>query len=94
MTPPFFQARAQFLRANRQRFTDWGEANNHRITGARLDGFHDLFVLILLSPRIAVDFEKEAPSGIRQSKCRTMIFVINGYVARHMAKCGFAPNQG
>lgn len=46
MTPQFFQTRAQFLRANRERFTDWGEATNHRITGAGLDEFHNLFILI------------------------------------------------
>jgi hypothetical protein len=44
MNPPFFQTRAKFLKANRERFAGWGEANNHRITGAGLDEFHDLFV--------------------------------------------------
>ena len=44
--PRFFQTRAKFLKANQQRFTDWGEADNHRIAGASLDEFHDLFVLI------------------------------------------------
>jgi hypothetical protein len=42
----FFQARARFLKANRERFTEWGEANNHRIVGADLDEFHSLFVLM------------------------------------------------
>jgi hypothetical protein len=46
MTPQYFQTRAKFLKANRQRFTDWGEANNHRITGAGLDEFPDLFILM------------------------------------------------
>ena len=46
MTSQFFQTRASFLRANRRRFSDWGEANNHRITGAGLEEFHNLFVLI------------------------------------------------
>ncbi len=45
MSPQFFQARAKYLKANQQRFTDWGEADNHRITGAGLDEFPDLFVL-------------------------------------------------
>ena len=34
------------MKANQQRFTDWGEAANHRIVGAGLEEFHDLFVLI------------------------------------------------
>src|SRR5438093_9523455 len=46
MTPQFFQTRARFLRASQQRFTDWGEANNHRRVGAALEEFHDLFVLM------------------------------------------------
>jgi len=46
MSPHFFQARLRFLKASRQRFTDWGEANNHRIVGASLDEFHGLFVLL------------------------------------------------
>ena len=46
MTAEFFQARAGFLKANQQRFAEWGEANNHRITGAGLDEFHNLFVVI------------------------------------------------
>src|SRR5947209_3107862 len=46
MSPGFFKARVEFLRASQQRFTDWGEAGNHRRVGAALDEFHDLFVLI------------------------------------------------
>ncbi|MCI0535872.1 MAG: hypothetical protein L0Z50_11670 [Verrucomicrobiales bacterium] len=44
MSPQFFQTRAKFLRANQQRFADWGEANNHRVAGARRDEFHGVFV--------------------------------------------------
>ncbi len=46
MTPQFFQTRARFLLASQQRFTDWGEANNHRRVGAALSEFHDLFILV------------------------------------------------
>src|SRR6266705_1047260 len=46
MTPQFFQTRLKFLQASQQRFTDWGEADNHRRVGAALDEFHDLFVLM------------------------------------------------
>jgi hypothetical protein len=44
MNPDFFQTRARFLTANKERFTGWGEANNHCITGAGLAEFHALFV--------------------------------------------------
>jgi hypothetical protein len=44
MSPQIFKTRAKFLKANQKRFTDWGEADNHRITGAGLDEFHSLFV--------------------------------------------------
>ena len=46
MNPQFFQTRASFFMANRQRFSGWGEANNYRITGAGLEEFHNLFILI------------------------------------------------
>ncbi len=46
MNPLFYQTRAQFLRASQQRFTGWGEANNHRRVGAALSEFHDLFVVM------------------------------------------------
>ena len=46
MSPLFFQTRARFLRASQQRFTDWGEANNHQRVGAALSEFHDLFVVM------------------------------------------------
>src|SRR5436190_23972103 len=46
MTQQYFKARAQFLRASQQRFTDWGEANNHQRVGAALSEFHDLFVIM------------------------------------------------
>jgi len=44
MSPKFFRTRAKFLKANQERFADWGEADNHQITGAGLDEFHSLFV--------------------------------------------------
>ncbi len=46
VSPLFYQTRARFLRASQQRFTDWGEANNHRRVGAALSEFHDLFVVM------------------------------------------------
>ena len=46
MGPLFFQTRARFLHSSQQRFTDWGEANNHRRVGAALEEFYDLFVLM------------------------------------------------
>ncbi len=46
MSPLFYQARAGFLRASQQRFTDWGEANNYRRVGAALSEFYDLFVVM------------------------------------------------
>jgi hypothetical protein len=44
MTPQFFQTRARFLQSSRERFSEWGEANNHRIVGASMSEFFDLFV--------------------------------------------------
>jgi hypothetical protein len=46
MSPQFFQTRARFLRASQQRFTNWGEANNHQRVGAALSEFHELFVVM------------------------------------------------
>ena len=46
MSPQFFQTRLKFLHASQQRFTEWGEADNHRRVGAALEEFYDLFVLI------------------------------------------------
>jgi len=46
MNRAFFQTQARFLMANRRRFIDWAEGDNHQITGAGLDEFHNLFVLI------------------------------------------------
>ena len=46
MSSRFYQTRARFLLASQQRFTAWGEANNHRRVGAGLSEFHDLFVLM------------------------------------------------
>jgi len=51
MTAQFFQTRFKFLQASQQRFTDWGEADNHRRVGAAIDEFHDLFVLITSFPQ-------------------------------------------
>lgn len=46
MNQQFFKTRSRFLKASQQRFTDWGEANNHRRVGAALTEFHDLFVVM------------------------------------------------
>ena len=45
MSEIFFETRAKFLQASRKRFAGWGEANNHRQTGAAIEEFHDLFVI-------------------------------------------------
>ena len=45
MGPQFFQTKANFLRASQQRFTDWGEANNHQRVGAAIEEFYSLFVV-------------------------------------------------
>jgi len=61
-----------------QRFTDWGEAANHRIVGAGLEEFHDLFVLIssYLSPAIALGFPAEAdlapPNATERGRLRPL----------------------
>lgn len=46
MTPQFYQTRSRFLRTSQQRFTDWGEANNHQRVGAGISEFYDLFVVM------------------------------------------------
>jgi len=45
VTSEYFKTRARFLKANQEIFTDWGEADNHQITGAALDEFRSLFVV-------------------------------------------------
>ena len=46
MSSQFLKTKARFLRSSQQRFTDWGEANNHQRVGAALIEFHDLFVIM------------------------------------------------
>jgi hypothetical protein len=45
MRQSFLEAKVNFLRASQRRFTDWGEANNHRRIGAAIEEFYDLFVV-------------------------------------------------
>jgi hypothetical protein len=68
VTVHFFQTRARFLKANQQRFAEWGEANNHRITGAGLDEFHDLFVLFSRYYGRLGWFSKRRPVWYRQEQ--------------------------
>ncbi len=68
MSPLFFQTRSKFLRASRQQFSDWGDANNHRRVGAALSEFHDLFVVMSSYQQRLRWIKKPKPTWYRQEQ--------------------------
>lgn len=68
MCPQLFNTRANFLRVSQQRFTDWGEADNHRRVGAAISEFHDLFVLMTSYHGRRHWLERKKPIWYRQKQ--------------------------
>jgi hypothetical protein len=68
MHSDFIQTKERFLRASQQRFTNWGEADNHRRVGAALEEFHDLFVLMSSYYQRRRWIEKSKPVWYRQKQ--------------------------